>query len=141
MIYFHLTNQDEEILYSDLPEIYYDKFQKCSVKNETFVFNGNKHRHGKMGNEHCSAYLLTNNKDVVERPRLFKEKLKVFLEFVPTIKNIESRIRTKITTHTTDLLHNLRTLNAHNIQELFNLIPESELRQKRKIEKGLLRIK
>lgn len=129
MFYYHVKNHDGDIVYSDLPEEYKDWSDKCFVKNETFVINSNKYRHGKITNDQGSVYLLTNEKEIVDRPRFFKEKLQVFVDFIPTIKNIEHRIKTKTTTHNRRLLHNLTTLNGHNIQEIFNLIPEEELRQ------------
>jgi len=129
MLYYHVKNNDGDVVYSDLPEEHKEKSDKCSVKNETFVINSNKYRHGKITNDQGSVYLLTNDREIVDRPRFFNEKLQVFLDFIPVIKNVEHRIKNKTTTHNRRLLHNLRTLNGHNIQEIFNLISEKELRQ------------
>jgi signal transduction histidine kinase len=131
-MYVHITDNENELIHSTLPELFKERFHQCNVENETFVQNGNKYRHGKVSNKNGSVYLLAAERNIVERPRLFREKLNVYLDFIHIFKDIvysiEQRVSAKMGTHNRRLLHNLTTLNGHNIQELFNVIPEQELR-------------
>ncbi len=132
-MFYQITDKEGHILISNLQheEGHFAFFKKCKLQNETFVSESKKYRHGILHDESGSAYLITDDKEVVDRPRLFKEKLRVQLELIPIIKNINRSIRDKVDTHTRRLLHNLASLNGHNIQEIFNLISEEELREKK----------
>lgn len=132
-----IDNEGDEI-YSTLPENLTSAFENCKVENQTFIKDGKKYRDGKVSNSNGSAYLITDEREIVERPRFFKEKLQVYLDFIPTIKSVEHRARAKAETHNKRLLHDLTALNGHNIQEVFNIIPEEELRTKKEGRKKFI---
>jgi hypothetical protein len=137
--YIYLVDEKRKEVYSTLPKELNHKYESCRVENETFLLNGKKYRHGIKINPNGIAYFVTSNREVVERPRLFKEKLESFLDFVPFIKKIKTSMKAKAETRSKRIIHNLRTLNAYNIQELYNLIPEDELlRVKKEERKGFI---
>ncbi len=133
--YIHLLDEKRRKIYSTLPNKFIEKFQSCKVESEIFVVDGNKYRHGLILNKDGFAYLITNDREIVDRPRLFKEKLKVRLDLLMVIKNIQISTKARSEVKNRRIIHNLRTLNAHNIQDLYSIIPEDLLIKTKKEER------
>jgi len=140
-MFVHLIDKENNIVYSNLEndQGHFESFKKCSVQNEILIIKNKKFRHGILKNDDGLVYIITDDKETVERPRFFKESLKVHLQLIPFVKKIEKSIRDKTDTHTRRLLHNLSSLNGHNIQEMFSLITEEELREIKSDRKGFIK--
>lgn len=140
-MFIHLADKEGNIIYSNLEneQGHLESLKKCSVQNEIFIIKNKKFRHGVLKNNDGVVYIITNDKEIIERPRFFKESLKVYLQLIPFIKKIEKSIRDKTDTHTRRLLHNLSSLNGHNIQEMFSLITEEELREIKNNRKSFIK--
>jgi signal transduction histidine kinase len=88
-----------------------------------------KRRQGKRTTEDGFIYLCSEDKDIVNSNRVFKEKLNVYSEVLSELKNAKADISNKINSETKRLIHNLTSLNGHNIQEVFDLVPQEKVAQ------------
>ncbi|MES1181442.1 MAG: hypothetical protein ABUL44_01475, partial [Flavobacterium sp.] len=119
-------------IYSNLPKDLNEYFSSCKVQNELIEHSPilkRKARHGILKNEFGTAYLLSDEPELVERPRYFKEKLKVHSEYLKELISIKENLIQTIQADNRRLVHNITSINAHNIQEIYLLVPEDKLSQ------------
>ncbi len=120
---FHLVNSDGEVLLSNLPDRYLPFYGVCNSESESVHKNKNDgipFRHGKKTTTFGTAYIIATEEDLLNSSRVFKEKLNVYSNFLPEVANMKESVLK-------DILHNLTTINAHSIQEVYNLIPQAVL--------------
>lgn len=129
-LYIKLTNHEGSLISSNLPTELESYFDNCTVKNKTIDYcqiMKSKGREGKIINEVGSAYILTYDKELVSKPRYFKEKLEVYSEYLGEITTIRSKLVHDIQADNRRLIHNITSLNAHNIQELYSVVQEEKI--------------
>lgn len=139
--YFKLVNKDDIVIYSNLPKDFEYYFDLCNAKTEVIDkcrFANSKVRHGKITSENGTAYLLTIDKELINKPRYFKEKLIVYSELIQEINNIKTKITHDVQVDNRRLVHNITSFNGHNIQELYLVVPEEKLsRDYRKVKETI----
>lgn len=89
---------------------------------------GYKRRQGKIENSKSITFLCC---DKTKTTKLFREKLEslsiVFPDLVVNKNEIEESIKTSEQLKVNRLVHNLTSINAFNIQEIYALVPQSTL--------------
>lgn len=103
---------------------YFDGLNKESLIIED---GGRKFRVGLKSNTNGTVWGVSYSKDCVKSSRVFISILENSLESLGYIINKVSEIESKINTDTKRLLHNLTSLNAHNIQEIYSLVPQENI--------------
>src|SRR5688500_10957181 len=95
--------------------------QKCPKYGDT-------RRQGKVKNNISSTFLCCNK---TKTTKLFKEKLQAlsyaFKDLIIPKKEIEEGIRKVEQQKVNRLVHNLTSINAHNIQGIYDLVPQEIL--------------
>lgn len=85
-------------------------------------------RQGKLSNSKCTAFLCC---DKTKTTKLFKNKLEglalSFPDLIIPKKEIEDSIKKVEQQKVNRLVHNLTSINAYNIQEIYDLLPQSVL--------------
>lgn len=127
--YIHLTNDRGESRYSTLPQECLTCVGKCNSTSQVVICDVSraKRRQGKDINAIGTAYLCSSNDDYLNSSKIFKIKLSFYLSLVPEVRAIRQSIREEINKETKRLIHNLTSLNAHNIQEIYSLVPQDAL--------------
>ena len=128
--YIRLLNKDGGKIYDNLPSILEDHFKACKNHNELIEYSmitKKKMRNGFIITEFGTAYLISDELELVDRPRYFMEKLRVYSEHLKEINLIKEDLRTVIQTDSRRLVHNITSINAHIIQEIYLLVPEEKL--------------
>ena len=136
----YLVNKIGAVVHTNLSPEEIVVAKSCLVENETFVKKSKKFRHGKLVGEHGFTYILTDDQAIVDRPRYFKEILRAHSALLHTVPAIRSQMSNGAAIDARRLLHNLPELNGKNIQEMFLLVPEDELRKTSR-QKELIRKK
>ena len=136
--YYKLISNEGVIIFSNLPKELEFYFEQCNVKNE-IVYSCKElpvaFRHGKVINESGISYLLCTESEAVNRPRYFKEKLTVMSEHLLEITLIKNELKKDIQANNRRLVHNITSFNAHNIQELYLIVPENKISKDYKLIK------
>ena len=130
--FIKLINKDGVIIFSNLPDQFEFYFSSCENKNtviEKCIFISKKARNGKIESDEGITYLLTYDKEIVSKPRFFKEKLQIYSEYLTEINSVKNKLTQDIQANNRRLVHNITSFNAHNIQELYLLVPEEKLSQ------------
>lgn len=94
------------------------------IKTLSCKFDNGRGRCGFLATELGAVYAFTKDKELIASSSKFKTKLEAISSTLETIKNIISESNEKHNTSTRRLIHNLTSLNAHNIQEIYSIIPQ-----------------
>ena len=131
MISYNLKDNKGNTIKTNLPNECKICIDGCSVNSRVIncYINSKKRRQGKSMTPSGTTYLCSDNKDLLKSSRIFKEKLDVYTEFIPDFLKVKDDIYNEINQNTKRLLHNIISLNAHNIQELYSLVPQEILTQ------------
>lgn len=124
-----LINSDGLTIFSNLPQEFEEFYDLCEVVNEKIGLNeklGN-FRHGKIITENGIAYIISMDKELVDRPRYFKEKLVVLSEHLETIEIIKEDLKNSMQADNRRLIHNITSFNGKNILELYSIVPENKV--------------
>lgn len=87
---------------------------------------GDKRRQGQRITKSASVFLCC---DKTKTTKLFRQKIEALSYSVPDLKIPISKIRNEEQKKVNRLVHNLTSINAHNIQEIYDLVPQEILAQ------------
>ncbi len=93
---------------------------KCSVDKKLRKFGVLKSNVG-------GVFLCSYQNNDLASSRVFRARLDAFLTMINYIKDIQSDILTSYSKQLNHVIHNLKSLNAHCIQEFFDFIPQENL--------------
>lgn len=146
MKHFHILNSINEVISTNLLDECQVCFKECKspgkVVEHCTKYN-DKRRFGKISIKKGITFLCC---DETKTTKLFRDKLEglsyASQDLVLPKKEILTSIKTKTQKRVNRLVHNLTSINAHNIQEIYDLLPQSILtadfnRQIEKIEKEI----
>jgi signal transduction histidine kinase len=103
-----------------------------TVVHESILVANNKARAGLLKSEDGFIYAYSDNLDFVKSSQKFKHTARTILN---SLKYINEVVTEQVDTNnksTNRLIHNLTSLNAHNIQEIYLLFPQEEISGKMK---------
>lgn len=99
-----------------------------SSSEKTFKCNvSGVRRRGVMHSELGSTYLCSSDPDLVSSSKSFRKQVSFFSEMLGNFSDIREGIRGEAVLETRRLVHNLTSLNAHILQELYLLVPQDEI--------------
>tara|TARA_B100000795_G_C22739146_1_gene414553 strand:- start:84 stop:1136 length:1053 start_codon:yes stop_codon:yes gene_type:complete len=131
------------IVYGDIPtEIQYltTEIKDKSIKKE-IKLNKKKHkaRLGYETNSNGTIYIITTETKYVNSSKLFNELIKMSIISLDTIISFNKKIALNQNEYVQDLIHNLTSLNAYNIQDLDALIPQQNLSKNINTQKNIIK--
>jgi|TARA_B100001063_G_scaffold242729_1_gene271968 signal transduction histidine kinase len=94
------------------------------INSQSQKMDGATIRAGVLNNSSFTVYGFTSDKDFLKSSQKFKTQLNVILNATDSIDEIIDSAKKSTNKSTSRLIHNLTTLNAHNIQEIYSLIPQ-----------------
>lgn len=130
MRYFYIKEKDGRVLDNLLKECY-ECLNKCSsigkVVNPCPAF-GTKRRNGIVENKNGQVFLCCND---TKTTKLFREKVEALsysVSDISLVQNVsEQKVKNETQKRVNRLVHNLTTLNARNIQEIYALVSQDLL--------------
>lgn len=110
----------------------------CSSESQiiTCTAYSQKRRQGIKRNDSGSVYICSPEIELINSSRIFKEKLKIRFETLELLINSSVELEERNQKQIKRLIHNLTTLNAHCILDLYSLVSQeelSEVRQEKRI--------
>jgi signal transduction histidine kinase len=122
----HLLDASSNTLFSNLLISEKDKIESLSLSSNQIVKSGNS-RVAKINTDYCSLYVISSNENYVKSSQKFKTLVSTYEASLESLYTTYMQMQETSNRNTSRLLHNVVSLNAHNIQEFFSLIPQSEL--------------
>lgn len=86
-----------------------------------------KRRRGTIIAESGQVFLCSNKREDIESSKVFKKELAFLAEMIGRLAEIQKAMAEFEARKTNRLFHNLTSINAHTIQELYALVPQEEL--------------
>lgn len=128
---YHLLDENNEIITSNLEEQCKVCLVNCqsisSVKEYCSILQA-RTRLGIIKNTKGQAFFCSNE---TKTTKLFREKIEIIAYALTDFKKIKSNLRKEIAQNEQQrvqrLVHNLVSINAHNIQEIYDLVPQELL--------------
>jgi len=137
-----ITGYSGKVLHTNLDKACLGCVEQCNSITEIVIecpLFKEKRRRGKSVDQLSLVYLCTSEKDLIRSSRLFKEKMNVYSEMLLELMLLKEEIREDINQETKRLIHNLTSLNAHSIQDLYNLVPQDLLTKNFKDQRSITR--
>lgn len=125
----HIVTKEDKTIFSNVEIKCLQCISTCTSSNEIIncIVSKEKRRRGKIVNDEGAVYLCTGQRDYINSSRIFKEKLLITSETLMELEATKNEIKDDLNKDSKRLIHNLTSLNAHNIQELYNLVPQDVL--------------
>lgn len=131
MNHFKITDKLESSISDNLQTDCLNCYNSCDTKGaliDNCPIYKNKRRQGKISNLKGVTFLCCEK---TKTTKLFKEKLEAlsyaYYDLVIPREQIISEVKKAEQKKVNRLVHNLTSINAHNIQEIYNLIPQELL--------------
>ena len=126
---YHIEKINGDVIYSNLYENCFNCYFDCKVQSETITcpVDSKKKKRGKIQSENGTVYLCSSSKDILNSQRIFNEKIKIYSEIITGFFALKELIAEDINKDTKRLIHNLTSINAHSIQEIYALVPQELL--------------
>lgn len=162
--FYHIETNDGDIIYSNLIGNCFECHKSSVHPNEIntqCTFDGKKRKRSKIHYEKGSLYLCSSSIDLINSNRLFKDKIMVYMDFLNNYENLVSsitlkhhkqidsirticeneikRVKEEANNDTKRLIHNLTSINAHSIQEIYALVPQELLTKDINKQFGVIR--
>ncbi len=125
----HIELSNGNILYSNKPKACDHCIKECVSKSEIVkckTFN-EKRRRGKTEGREGFVYFCSANKDLLKSSRTFKSEINGLARTTYKLREIRETISDQKKNDVRRLIHNLTSLNAKTIQEMYNIVPQDEL--------------
>lgn len=123
-----LIDKKDNVIISTLQDSSKDIIQYVNNHNELIFINEIKYRVGKIENEKGSLILITKDKSFIKSSTKFRTKAKLLLEFLSEMEDYRNDVMDYTLKELSILTHNLITINAHSIQDMFDFISQDDLK-------------
>lgn len=126
----HIIDKSGSIILSSLSKIHIEYYRCCNSTSEIIKkcqFDGLRKRHGKISTDKITVYIISSRSPLLNNQKLMKVYLNVYAAIIETTLNESKSFIEGFNQRTRRILHNLRSLNAHNIQEIEALVPQKSL--------------
>ncbi|MBS1979216.1 MAG: HAMP domain-containing histidine kinase [Bacteroidetes bacterium] len=130
MKHFHIEDNNGKVIAANLASDCKNCFSSCSSIGHLVAcpLYGGERRQGKVQNRKSVTFLCC---DTTKTTKLFREKLDALSYAFPDLiipkKDIEDKTRQAEQQKVNRLVHNLSAINAHNIQEIYDFVPQGIL--------------
>jgi len=127
-IRYRITDPDGNIIFCNLHEKEKEKITRINSRSQKI--EAANLRAGMASNQHGTVVAFSSDKSYVKSSSKFSTALNVILDSTKMINEVIKEAHTSINRSTSRLIHNLTSLNAHNIQEIYSLVPQENVSQK-----------
>ncbi len=125
---YRITKSDGTVVFCNLSTN--DLTILNEVKSPSSKFHSGNTRAGLLANEKYKVAAFTNSKKYLSSSKIFKTELNCILNSTHIISDIIEKSEKDKNKSTSRLIHNLTSLNAHNIQEFYSLVPQENVSKK-----------
>lgn len=101
--------------------------EHLDVSSESTITTNGRHRIGRIATATGTIFAIADEPDFLKSSQKFKNTARCIAASVNYINDIVADHKDANNKNTSRLIHNLTSLNAHNIQEIYSLIPQEEI--------------
>jgi signal transduction histidine kinase len=127
-MYLHITSSCGEILFSSLAE----ECKSCLmqprklISTNTCPVTGTQRRSAVSTTPRGRVYLC-EEASLLKSRRIARERLQLYHNLIPELSEVRKSLVRNADKHMRRLMHNLTSQNAHNIQDVYDIVPQDSL--------------
>jgi signal transduction histidine kinase len=128
-MHIFLVDKSDRVLYSNLDPECRNCLSTCTLASEVTHSCGvaGRRRRGVSTSEFGKAYVCTDDADLVASSKIFRRLLNLHAAMLGGYQDIRQQLEKEASRNARRLLHNVTSLNAHILQELYSLVPQEKL--------------
>ncbi|AQW70398.1 ATP-binding protein [Pseudomonas parafulva] len=131
MQYYRITN-GAGVVCDTLPSGYLEFYAGLSEASKKVKIFEIEYRIGIYRKQDVTIYVATCDGDLIKSTRLFFKQVEFLFNCMAGIQKIHSEIAADSRVQANRMIHNLVTLNAHNLQEVYSIIPQEVMEDKKR---------
>jgi K+-sensing histidine kinase KdpD len=126
-IKYLILDDKDNIILSTIEEDKKEIIYYIKDKNKLITFKDYEYRTSQIIQNKIKIYAYTNDKQLIRSSRSFNTQLNIIINSIDNLKYLKKEVEKEVYRHVNILIHNLITINAHDMQEMFNFISQSDL--------------
>lgn len=126
-IRYRLLNEGNEKIFCNLQTMESAVLEKFEGKSSVLKIDGKNVRCGVVVTQDGMIYATSSDENYLKSSKSFISALGSLANTLATFRDLVTTYQQKVNADTNRLIHNLITLNAHNIQEIYSIIPQDTL--------------
>ncbi|WP_426767881.1 hypothetical protein [Erwinia aphidicola] len=128
--FFKIVTTDNNVLHNSIPDYLEDYLTEARISKIKVVEDGREYKTSCLFSDCGRILSVSCEKDHIKSNNVFIKKTQDLLGNIPTLIEIYNSTKQEANQHVKRLIHNLVTLNAHNIQEVYSIIPQEVMQNK-----------
>ncbi|HDU4915295.1 TPA: hypothetical protein RFU23_000979 [Klebsiella pneumoniae subsp. pneumoniae] len=129
--YYKLDLADGSLLFDNISPVLLECFDALAMDSIKFSHNTVNYRGMKIRNQHGTVTLISADEAMYKSSKVARAKAEMLLDGIPSVQEVYRKAKEEAKQHVNRLLHNLVTLNGHIIQEVYSIIPQEVMQDKR----------
>lgn len=124
-----LLDKSDRLVYSRSNPACKKCLETCTLETELVnkCQHPGSHRRGMFASKLGKVYFCTSDKDNLSSNKLFKKQLRFYSEMLGSFVDVRDNIRDSGVKFARRLIHNLTSLHAHILQDLYLIVPQESL--------------
>ncbi|MNJ32601.1 sensory histidine kinase CreC [compost metagenome] len=131
MLLYRLTEINGTTICNSIPNELDAIVSSSTQSNQKFEYNNKFYRCIEKSKPPYKLKCITSDPDLVKSPKMLSKEADFILRSAESFKSAYNSSLNEAKTHVNRLVHNLVTLNAHNIQEVYSIIPQEIMQDKK----------
>lgn len=128
---YKLNLIDGSVLSNNIDDSLLESFIYQSSDSVRFSHNKTSYRGIKCKNQYGEVVLISSDEAMVKSSKIARAKAEMLLNCIPSVQDVHRKAKEEAKQHVNRLIHNLVTLNGHIIQEVYSIIPQEVMQDKR----------
>lgn len=124
---YRLLSDGKEKIFCNLRENEVATLEKFDRKSSLILIDGKQLRCGVLVTNDGAVYAVSGDENYLKSSKAFSAMLESLANTLKTFCDLVTAHQQRVNADTNRLIHNLITLNAHNIQEIYSVIPQDTL--------------
>ena len=130
-VFYKLESSDGNLLHSNIDTALLDTFIDCALPSAKFSYNKIQYKGIRLSNSHGEVVLISHDEAMLKSSKVIRAKAEFLLNGIPEVLEVYRKAKEDARQHVNRLIHNLVTLNGHIIQEVYSIIPQEVMQDKR----------
>lgn len=126
-IRYRLLNEGKDKIFCNLQTTESAVLERFEAKSSIIKIDGKQVRCGVVVTADGAVYATSSDSDYLKSSKSFVSAIASLAKTLGTFRDLVAVHQQKVNSDTNRLIHNLITLNAHNIQEIYSVIPQDVL--------------
>lgn len=129
--YYKLELADGSLLSNNIDETLLEYFNSLGTESTKLSYNKVNYRAVRIENQYGTVTLISADDAMIKSSKVARAKAEILLNGIPSVQEVYRKAKEEAKQHVNRLIHNLVTLNGHIIQEVYSIIPQEVMQDKR----------